>query len=172
MKGCCFTGYRPEKMPFPYDGEDPRFILFREKTREIIKKALKAGYDTFYCGGAKGFDLFAAEMLLSFRGEYDFRLIMVLPYRAQADGFSYAWRAKYFKVLLASDENRLLSEEYHPRCFADRNEYMVDRSELVIAFCDGQKGGTLNTIRYARRNGKAVVNVFDSMNNMTLIDEI
>ena len=172
MKGCCFTGYRPEKMPFPYDENDARFRIFRKKTRDIIKQALDAGYDTFYCGGAKGFDLFAAEILLSFKNEYDFRLVTVLPYRAQASSFSDEWRVKYFAALCASHETVLLSEEYHVRCFAERNQYMVDRSELVIAFCDGKSGGTLNTIRYARRNGKAVCNIFDSMNNMTLIDEI
>ena len=35
---------------------------------------------------------------------------------------------------------------------------MVDRSERVISFCDGKSGGTLNTLRYARKKGLEIIN--------------
>ena len=36
-----------------------------------------------------------------------------------------------------------------------RNEYMVDNSDKVFAFWNGEeKGGTWNTIQYARKKGK------------------
>ena len=39
-----------------------------------------------------------------------------------------------------------------------RNEYMVDKSDLVIAFWNGEEsGGTWNTINYAERKGKQLV---------------
>ena len=38
-----------------------------------------------------------------------------------------------------------------------RNEYMVDNSEKVYAFWNGEeKGGTWNTIQYARSKGKEI----------------
>lgn len=169
MKACCFTGYRPEKSPFQYDNSDPAFLLFSERLKTAIQSALDDGYDTFYCGGAKGFDLFAAETLLSFRNMYKFSLIMALPYRKQSATYPENWKIKYFAALLAADETVVLSEEYHSRCFDERNRYMVDRSGLVIAFCDGKRGGTLNTIRYARKNGKTVCNIADNMQNYSLL---
>ena len=37
-----------------------------------------------------------------------------------------------------------------------RNEYMVDCSSTLIACFDGRPGGTMNTIVYAKREGRAV----------------
>ena len=44
-------------------------------------------------------------------------------------------------------------------CYQVRNEWMVDRSNLVIAVFNGQKSGTKNTVDYAKRKGVNVVNV-------------
>ena len=42
------------------------------------------------------------------------------------------------------------AEEYHPSVYANRNRYMVERSDRVIAVYDGrEKGGTVGTIRLA-----------------------
>lgn len=38
------------------------------------------------------------------------------------------------------------------RAYLDRNEYMVDRSRLVVAFWNGEKGGTWQTIQYALKS--------------------
>jgi hypothetical protein len=35
------------------------------------------------------------------------------------------------------------------RAYLDRNEYMVDRSRVVVAFWNGEKGGTWQTIQYS-----------------------
>lgn len=163
MRGCCFTGYRPEKFPFPCDDGNIEYMRFESRLTTEIARAVSDGFDTFYCGGAKGFDLLAAELLLLMRQKNSFRLIMVLPYRAQDSAFSPRWKALYGKVLSSADEILYLSDTYHPQCFAERNEYMVDRSERVIAFCDGKSGGSQNTIRYARRMNKEIINIWELM---------
>ncbi len=163
MKSCCFTGYRPEKTPFPYDEKNADYLRFENKLIEVLANSLADGYDTFYCGGAMGFDLLAAELLLIFRKNNTFRLVMVLPFRAQAANFSPEWKERYKNVLSQADEIIYTSENYHNRCYAERNEYMVDRSERVIAFCDGKSGGTLNTLRYAKKKGLTIINVAEEL---------
>ena len=37
--------------------------------------------------------------------------------------------------------------------YQKRNEWMVDHSSLVLAFYNGEPGGTANTIQYARKHG-------------------
>ncbi len=159
MKACCFTGYREEKSPFPYDPQNPEYIRFENKLLKTIGQTLCDGYDTFYCGGATGFDLLAAELLLLLRRSHEFRLIVAVPFKGQENRFSEAWKARYNAVLSAADEVVYVSQQYHMRCYADRNEYMVDNSERVIAFCDGKKGGTLNTLRYARKKQREIINI-------------
>ena len=40
-----------------------------------------------------------------------------------------------------------------------RNIYMVDKSSLVVAVFNGEKGGTKNTVDYAVKNGKKILNL-------------
>lgn len=40
------------------------------------------------------------------------------------------------------------------KAYLDRNSFMVDHSHVVIAFWNGEKGGTWQTIQYALKNGK------------------
>ena len=54
-------------------------------------------------------------------------------------------------------------DHYFAGCYQMRNEWMVDRSNLVIAVFNGQKGGTKNTVDYAKRKSIKVVNVLDSI---------
>ena len=41
----------------------------------------------------------------------------------------------------------------------NRNRYMVDHAELIIACYDGQSGGTLNTLRYALEKGVRILHL-------------
>lgn len=159
MKGCCFTGYRPEKSPFPYDSDNKDYIAFENSLIEAITRALSDGFDTFYCGGAMGFDTLAAELLLLMRRTNNIKIILVKPFATQDAKFSDEWRERYNYVQSNVDEIVCLSEKYFPKCFEERNCYMVDRSERVIAFYDGKPGGTRNTVAYATRQGKEVINL-------------
>ena len=60
-----------------------------------------------------------------------------------------------------ADEIMCLSDDYYRGCFQKRNEYMIDRSDIVITWFDGKKGGTANTLKYAEKNQKRVVNLFE-----------
>ena len=40
-----------------------------------------------------------------------------------------------------------------------RNEWMIDQSDLIIAYVKHSFGGAYQTLRYARRRGKRVVNL-------------
>lgn len=56
-----------------------------------------------------------------------------------------------------------INDHYLAGCYQVRNEWMVDRSNLVIAVFTGQKSGTKNTVDYAKRKGIRVVNVLGSI---------
>ena len=55
----------------------------------------------------------------------------------------------------------VISESYYPRCFLDRDEFMVNNSSKLIGYYDGrEKGGTFYTIRKAMAQNIPIVNVF------------
>ena len=50
-------GYRPAKMPFGYDEDDPRCIGFKARLRYTIEALIGEVYAHFISGGALGIDM-------------------------------------------------------------------------------------------------------------------
>ena len=63
---CCFSGYRPEKMPFRT--YDPDAVQALEAALDrAVEYAVSQGYHTFLSGMAAGFDIWAAEAVIRAR---------------------------------------------------------------------------------------------------------
>ncbi len=140
-KSCAFTGHRSL-------GED----FNKRKLRKAIQGKIKAGVDTFYTGMAKGFDLLAAEYVLSFKRKTpQIKLIACIPCEGQSKYFPDEEKRLYEKIMLAADERVVLSDHYYNGCMRVRNEYMVDRADCLIAYCTQPTGGTASTVRYFKR---------------------
>ena len=147
---CCFTGHRPEKLHMTEDEVCSR--LERE-----IRAAVEEGFQTFITGMARGVDIWAGEIVLRLRSEgAPIHLIAASPYRGFESAWSPEWRRRYAAVMAAADLVRFISPCYDRGCFQRRNEWMVDHSARVIAVFNGEKGGTKNTIDYAKRKDVAV----------------
>ena len=164
IKKCCFTGYRPSKFPFSLSRGNNSYEKFENAVLSKILCLVKSGCRTFYSGMAMGFDIIAAELVLTLKSAYNFKdikLICVLPYREQGESFSFPWRERFDNILSACDEKIVLSEEYHSGCYQQRNKFMVDSSDCVLTWYDGRAGGTRNTIDYALRKKRFVINTFE-----------
>ena len=156
-KACAFTGYRPAKMPWGDDEMDARCVEFRFRLREALEYLIGRGYADFMSGGALGFDQMAAEIVLSLREKYPWvRLIMVIPFDGQADRWSEAQRRRWLDIIEASDRVVHVSHDFDRGVFYRRNHYLVEHADLLLAACDGQPGGTANTVAYARSHGVRV----------------
>ena len=155
-KSACFTGHRdldPVKVP-----------SIKEKLREIITKYIEEGYTDFYNGGAIGFDMLSAEAVLELKNFYPhIKLHIIQPCADQTK----LWRgdsiARYEKIISLADEVKCLSPVYYNGCMQVRNRYMVDNSELLIAYLKSISGGSGYTVRYAEGQGKSVINIFDEI---------
>ena len=52
----------------------------------------------------------------------------------------------------------------HPKAaITKRNRWMVDQSDLLIAFVQRDFGGAYETLKYARRKKVSVINISDEM---------
>ena len=67
--------------------------------------------------------------------------------------YDYTVILTYFSLLSACDIVTYVSHMYSPDCMMKRNQYMIDRSSLLIACFNGRSSGTMNTILYAERAG-------------------
>ena len=105
-KSICFTGHRDMK-----DKAETK-----EKLTEIIEKYIQSGYNTFFAGGARGFDNLAADIVLGFKEKYpDIKLVIVLPFPNHYN-HEKNWTSdeikEYKSVLKRADEIITLLKEY------------------------------------------------------------
>lgn len=154
MHRVCFSGHRPEKLLQPES-------VVKENLEREIKQAVTDGLNVFISGMARGVDIWAAEIVLKLRKkDPSIKLICASPF----DGFEKSWNAdwqkRYTTIMKEADLVRFICPGYSRPCFQIRNEWMVDHSARVIAVFNGEKGGTKNTIDYAKRNGVEIADIF------------
>ncbi len=144
---CCFTGHRPEKLSIPENRLAP--LLEAE-----IRNAIGRGFTTYITGMAKGTDLVAGEIVLRLREQDDrLKLICALPHPGFGLHWGGGWTERFQRVLAAADWTKCVCPSFSYASFQIRNEWMVRHSSLVIAVFNGERGGTKNTLDYARRQG-------------------
>lgn len=152
---CCFTGHRPDKLPWKENELDSRCVRLKVRLLEAIEEARVQGYRHFICGMARGCDLYFAEAVLALqaRGK-NIILECARPCETQADSWPEWERARYQSILDRCDFETLVQHHYDRFCMMRRNQYMVDRSSRLIAVYNGTpKGGTYQTLLCAARKG-------------------
>lgn len=150
---CCFTGHRPNKLD--YSESEIKPLL-----ETAVDNAISDGYVTFITGMAEGVDIWAAEIVLEKKKHNTaLHLICAIPHPDFEKRRGFFEERRYNHILKNSDYVTTISDHYYKACYQKRNEWMVDRSSLVIAVWNGQPSGTKNTIDYAKRQGIDVINI-------------
>lgn len=157
-KACCFTGHRPQKLPWGYDENDERCIAFKEKLSAVICAVYESGITHFICGMALGCDMYCGEIVAELMKQHpEITLEAAVPFADQAGSLRSKFRARYDALIAVCSKVTLIQQSYTPGCMMRRNKYMVDSSSVLIACYDGQSGGTWNTIKYAMEQDKEVI---------------
>ena len=149
---CCFTGHRPQSLPWKFNEQDERCLRMKEKLRNEIIKAIKNGYTTFISGMALGFDMICAEMVLELKKTFPrIKLIGAIPCKTQDKLWKEKDKQRYRSLLTQLDSIRCIYDDYiGPECMLERNRFMINNSSLVIALFNGTNGGTKKTLDYAK----------------------
>jgi uncharacterized phage-like protein YoqJ len=162
VKSCCFTGHRPEALPWGNNENDVRCAALKSKIRfEAENLIVEHGCEKFISGMARGADMICAEVILGLKNIYPhIKLECAVPNRA----FTASWSAedvrRYSSILTRADYKHFISEKkvYSVSDLMLRNIYMVDNSDIIIAvYTDGESGGTRNTINYAENKHKKII---------------
>ena len=152
---CCFTGHRPDKMKLGEKNIKPLL-------EKAIDEAISDGYKTFISGMAMGTDIWAAEIVLERKKQHkDLHLICAMPHPNFEKRRSIKEKIRFQQIIKKADLVKEINQNYFIGCYQVRNQWMVDHSSLVIAVFTGEKGGTNNTIAYAKRKEILVKNVLE-----------
>ena len=152
---CCFTGHRPDKLPWGEDETDARCLALKQRLAAALEDIYRDGVRHFICGMARGADLYFAEAVLALRERLPgVTLECARPCESQARSWPREEQERYQSILDQCDFETLVQHHYDRGCMARRNRYMVDHAARLIGVYDGvPKGGTAQTVLYALRKG-------------------
>ena len=157
-----FSGYRFEKLVLQVHGAYCSAIRdgIISRTGRAVRVLYDRGIDTYLCGMATGFDLWAATAVLAMKKQLPgLRLVTVVPFREQARYYPDDFKELYYAVLTASDSRVCLHETYTRSCFHERNRAMLDRASALICYFNGLPGGTAYTVGVARKRDMTILNL-------------
>lgn len=147
---CCFSGHRPDKLPWGTDETAPGCIALKNSISREIKSLYDRGYRCFISGMARGTDLYFAEEVLTLREKNpDLSLECALPCRTQSDSWPDVDQRRWRTVLDSANQTTLVQQNYDRWCMHRRDRYLVDRASVILAAYNGTPGGTMYTLNYA-----------------------
>lgn len=166
MVCCCFAGHRPSRFHFKYDESA---VLCSEIKTALYTLAKKL-YDEmdvmrFWCGGALGVDIWAAEAVLKLKKQHqDIELYLALPFPGYYKFWMKSGIERIQKIIEQCDGCETVSPDVRPDApakytvpaYKRRNYFMVDQCQYLIAVFDQDKSkpirsGTLQTVNYAKK---------------------
>ena len=149
MTTCVFSGHREVYQ----SGIEARLDAEIEKLLQTDKEFL------FLNGGMGQFDSMGAGAVLAAKRRHPEKCItlaLVLPYMSNRLNMDKEYYRLYYDQIIIPEE---LDNTYHKAAIQFRNRWMVDRADTVIAYVCRDFGGALATVRYARKQGKSVINI-------------
>lgn len=152
----CGTGHRPDKLGGYGDEVFNKLVSVAREyfTAEgYIKKVIS--------GGALGWDQAIAQAAI----DLNIPLALALPFPDFDSRWPEKSRAFLGQLSGQAEEVHFVCEAgYAPWKMQQRNEWMVDNAEGVVALWNGTNGGTGNCIKYATKVGKPIINLWESYN--------
>ena len=140
---------------------DNPFRIEERLEEHIYRLLAEKEYVDFLVGRDGEFDQFASSAVLRVRKRYrddNSSLILVLPYaRAEYLNNEESYHNYYSEVEISYEASKA-----HPKAAIQiRNREMVDRADLILCCIEREHGGAWQTIQYAIKQGKTVINLAD-----------
>lgn len=170
-----FTGHRPEKLG-GYDFNNINNLKIMSALYKSTKSILETKFHDFkfICGGAIGVDQMGVFIVDKLRTnqfkDKNIKIEIAVPFKNQSNNwFTSEDVNRYKNQLKIADEVTYIDtlsdykisgcEEnvYHVAKLQKRNEYMIDKCDILIAVWNGSKSGTKNCIDYAKKKNKEII---------------
>ena len=124
----------------------------RKRLTDEIHELLRTGHRKFYLGGYGDFDTLAAVVLSELKQDWpDMERILILPYPDRKADMTL-----YDSTLYPPLEN--VPKRY---AISQRNKWMVEQADIVIACVDQDWGGASKTLEMAQKKKLPIINPAD-----------
>lgn len=133
--------------------------LLAENVRGTIEKNIEHEENvSFYCGGYGDFDNVCAKVCAELKSEIrKCEVVLVTPYITE----SFQGKLQMYKESNLYDSIVYPPIENTPLKYAIsvRNNWMIDKADIIIAYVKYTFGGAYKSLGYARRKKKKIINL-------------
>ena len=136
------------------------FFRTESKLQDHISELLRNNeYVEFLVGRNGDFDQMTSSTVLrckrSVRGDNS-ALVLVLPYQTSEFQNNEDSFYRYYDEIEVYED---ATEAHFKKAIQIRNRSMVDRADMIICYVNRDEGGAYQTIQYAKKQGKTVINL-------------
>ena len=145
------TGHREQRLGLPSDVAAKEWEPIRSWIR---KQILDSNATEVFSGMAGGSDLAIAYEVAKMKEEgYRIKLTCVFPCKG------YGTKSKHYSYIVGKADRIVnIHPKWQKGCDDDRDQYMVNHCDILLAVFDGQEtGGVYSTIRKAEKLGKPII---------------
>lgn len=146
----CFFGDRTVRQP----------AYVKEKIKKIISDVIEANEDMKFLVGEDGFfDVICSFTISEFLKRLNDKkasLVLVLPYMNSTYCKYPEHFLNYYDEVEICDKSSVV---YFKAVMEVRNQIMIDRSDLVVCYVLHGGGEAANTLKYAKKQQKNIINV-------------
>lgn len=136
------------------------FTVAEQRLEKLIRELIATKeYVEFLVGRNGEFDQMVASTVLRIRRmlrDDNSALVLVLPYPTAEFLNNQTAFENYYTNIEVSDA---AAKDHFRSAIQTRNREMVDRSDLVVCCIERKKGGAYQTVQYAKKMEKHIVNV-------------
>ena len=144
-KACCGFGHREV------------FENISKTISSAVRTAAEQGCKIFYTGAMGRFDeMFSSEVRFLKKAYPNIKLICVMPYMTNEINTQGDYLYTLYDGILVSTE---LADVHYKAAITKRNQWIIQRSELVIVYTRRNFGGAYNAKRYAERMNKGIITI-------------
>ena len=160
------TGHRPNKIGgYAQEAQDKITTIAQTALSNAVITS-RSTDNTIISGMALGWDTALALAAMSLRIPF----IAAIPFKGQEKAWPPDSQQMYeFLLSKATEVVTVCEGGYEAWKMQKRNEYMVDRADMILALWDGTSGGTCNCIKYAQSVQKPITNVWGDY--LTMIEQ-
>ena len=142
LKACCGFGHREI------------FGNITEKVVSAVKKAVEQGCELFYTGAMGEFDEIFSSAVRFLKKTYpEIKLVCVKPYLTKEINESGDYLFSLYDDIIIPTE---LADIHYKTVITKRNQWIIDKCDVVIGYTIRDYGGAYKAIDYAKKKGKEI----------------
>ncbi|MFG6114567.1 SLOG family protein [Halobacillus sp. MO56] len=148
MKTMVVTGYKPMELGI-FKNDDPRIFYIKEALKKKLTDMLEEGLEWVLISGQMGVELWAAEVVMDLKEQYDVQLGFIPPFINQESRWPDEMKSRYEEMSMLADFYKPVYEkEYQgPYQFKAKDQFLVNHSDGALMLYDQDTPGSPDFFR-------------------------